>query len=72
MFLNYCFFSGQNCAFIHDEYRRSSIIVKPGYTYAPQYVPASGDQATLDEQDHEQRSRRSSSGYASVDDQISI
>ncbi|CAF0834597.1 unnamed protein product [Adineta ricciae] len=63
---------GQNCAFIHDEYRRSSIIVKPGYTYAPQYVPPNGDQASIDEQEHEQRSRRSSSGYASVDEQLSI
>ncbi len=65
-------FSGQNCAFIHDEYRRSSIIVKPGFTYAPQYIPANGDQAAIDEQEHRQRSRRSSSGYASVDDQLSI
>jgi hypothetical protein len=66
------FFLGQNCAFIHDEYRRSSIIVKPGFTYAPQYVPPHGDQATIDDQEHEQRSRRSSSGYASVDEQLSI
>jgi hypothetical protein len=66
------FILGQNCAFIHDEYRRSSIIVKPGYTYAPQYIPPNGDQATIDEQEHEQRSRRSSSGYASVDEQLSI
>ena len=72
-FLNlFCFLSGQNCAFIHDEYRRSSIIVKPGHSYAPQYVPANGDQARIDEQEHQQRSRRSSSGYASVDDQLSI
>lgn len=63
---------GQNCAFIHDEYRRSSIIVKPGYTYAPQYIPPSGDQALIDEQEDHQRSRRSSSGYASVDEQLSI
>ena len=63
---------GENCAFIHDEYRRSSIIVKPGYSYAPQYVPPNGDQAMMDEQEHEQRSRRSSSGYASVDEQCSI
>lgn len=65
---------GQNCAFIHDEYRRSSIIVRPGFSYAPQYVPPSGDQTATDEQEHEheQRSRRSSSGYASVDELISI
>jgi butyrate response factor 1 len=73
LYIYILFFSlGQNCAFIHDEYRRSSIIVKPGYTYAPQYIPANGDQATIDEQEHRQRSRRSSSGYASVDDQLSI
>lgn len=68
--MEYCL--GQNCAFIHDEYRRSSIIVKPGYTYAPQYVPPNGDQASSDEQDYEQRSRRSSSGYASVDELSTI
>ncbi|CAF3397233.1 unnamed protein product, partial [Rotaria sp. Silwood2] len=63
---------GENCAFIHDEYKRSSIIIKPGYIYAPRYVQANGDQTTIDEQEYQQRSRRSSSGYASIDEQLSI
>ncbi|CAF4806094.1 unnamed protein product, partial [Rotaria sp. Silwood2] len=52
--------------------KRSSIIIKPGYIYAPRYVQANGDQTTIDEQEYQQRSRRSSSGYASIDEQLSI
>ncbi|CAF0906082.1 unnamed protein product [Rotaria sp. Silwood1] len=63
---------GENCAFIHDEYKRSSIIIKPGYIYAPRYIQPNGDQTTIDEQEYQQRSRRSSSGYASIDEQLSI
>lgn len=63
---------GENCAFIHDEYKRSSIIVKPGFTYSPRYIQPNGDQTTIDEQEYQQRSRRSSSGYASVDEHSSI
>lgn len=67
--LNYL---GENCAFIHDEYKRSSIIIKPGYIYAPRSVQPSGEQTTIDEQEYQQRSRRSSSGYASNDERLSI
>ena len=63
------FLVGEQCAFIHDEYRRSSIVVQPGYAYAPHSIPPNGDQALLKDCEHQYRSRRSSSGYASVDDQ---
>ncbi|CAF0766749.1 unnamed protein product [Didymodactylos carnosus] len=53
---------GQNCAFIHNEYSKSSIIVKTGYTYA--YLQTDNQS----EKDEYQRSRRSSSGYASIDE----
>jgi hypothetical protein len=63
------FLLGEQCAFIHDEYRRSSMTVQPGYAYAPHSIPANGVQALSNNCEHQYRSRRSSSGYASVDDQ---
>lgn len=50
---------GDQCAFIHDEYRRSSLIIQPGYLYSSRNLPPHGNSS---------RSRRSSSGYASIDD----
>ena len=41
---------GDTCAFIHDEYKRSSIVVQPGHIYASRHVRANGDRARTDEQ----------------------